>query len=62
MVSEKKIFSGFPHYNPMGAFCCHGNQSSDLIWPKIKCSQSPTPIMLQIFGCDRPNGHRDIHV
>ena len=30
MVSEKKIFSGFPHYNPMGAFCCHGNQSSDL--------------------------------
>ena len=34
MVSEKKIFSGFPHYNPMGAFCCHGNQSSDPIWPK----------------------------
>ena len=20
----------FPHYNPMGAICCHGNQSSDL--------------------------------
>ena len=19
----------FPHYNPMGAICCHGNQSSD---------------------------------
>ena len=22
---------GFPHYNPMGAICCHGNQSSNLI-------------------------------
>ena len=21
----------FPHYNPMGAICCHGHQSSDLI-------------------------------
>ena len=24
----------FPHYNPMGAICCHGNQSSDQILPK----------------------------
>ena len=24
----------FPHYNPMGAINCHGNQSSDSIWPK----------------------------
>ena len=24
----------FPHYNPMGAFRCHGHQSSDPIWPK----------------------------
>ena len=31
MVSEKKIVSGFPHYNPMGAIGCHGNQSSDPI-------------------------------
>ena len=23
----------FSHYNPMGAICCHGNQSSDPIWP-----------------------------
>ena len=21
----------FPHYNPVGAICCHGNQSSDPI-------------------------------
>ena len=24
----------FPHYNPMIAISCHGNQSSDSIWPK----------------------------
>ena len=24
----------FPHYNPMGAIRCHGNQSSNPIWPK----------------------------
>ena len=24
----------FPHYNPMGAIRCHGQQSSDPIWPK----------------------------
>ena len=24
----------FPHYNPMGAICCLGNQSSDPILPK----------------------------
>ena len=31
----KKIHpKDFPHYNPMGAICCHGNQSSDPILPK----------------------------
>ena len=24
----------FPHYNSMGAICCHGNQSSDPTLPK----------------------------
>ena len=24
----------FPHYIPMGAIRCHGNKSSDPIWPK----------------------------
>ena len=24
----------FPHYNPMGAIRCHGNQSTNPIWPK----------------------------
>ena len=33
-TAEKKWRHRFLHYNPMGAFCCHGNQSSDLIWPK----------------------------
>ena len=33
MVSEKMIFLGFPHYNPiaMGAIRCHGHQSSNPI-------------------------------
>ena len=32
----------------MGAFCCHGNQSFDPIFPKTLCSLSPTPVMLHI--------------
>ena len=54
----------FPHYNPIGAaICCHGNQSSDPIWPNTQCSLSPIPMMLQIkFDCDRPTGLRDIQV
>ena len=24
----------FPHYNPLGAICCHGNQSSNPTWSK----------------------------
>ena len=24
----------FPHYNPMGAICCHGNKSSNPTWSK----------------------------
>ena len=28
-TAEKKWGHRFLHYNPMGAFCCHGNQSSD---------------------------------
>ena len=54
---------GFPHYNPMGAMCCHGNQSSDPIWPNTLCRRSPTSKMLQMkFDCDLPAGLRDIHV
>ena len=29
-----RVFTTFPHYNPMGAIHCHGNQSSNPIWPK----------------------------
>ena len=47
----------------MGAICCHGNQSSNRIWPKTKCSQSPTPMILQMkFDYDWPAGLRDINV
>ena len=45
-TAKKKWRHRFLHYNPMEAFCCHGNQSSDPIWPKTYCSQSPTPMML----------------
>ena len=31
----------FPHYNPMEAICCHGNQSSDPIWPKHIVANPP---------------------
>ena len=62
-MKELEWSQGFPHYNPMGAFCYHGNQSSDSIWPKTLCSQSPTPMMLQVkFDYDRPAGLRDIDV
>ena len=33
----------FPHYKSMGAFCCHGDQSSDPI-----CCLSPLPVTLHI--------------
>ena len=43
-----ECFQHLPHYNTMGAICCHGNQSSDPIWPKTSFRLSPTPIMLQL--------------
>ena len=33
-MKELEWSQGFPHYNPMGAICCHGNQNSDPILPK----------------------------
>ena len=29
-----RMATTFPHYNSLGAICCHGNQSSDPTWPK----------------------------
>ena len=29
-----RVAQRLSQYKPMGATCCHGNQSSDLIWPK----------------------------
>ena len=53
----------FPHYNPMGAIRCHGNQSSYPTWSKTYCNQSPAPMMLQIkFGYNWPTGCGDIRV
>ena len=62
-TAEKKWQHHFPHFNPMGVFCCLGNQSSDPIWHKTSCSLSPTQMMLQMkFNCDRSACHGDIHV
>ena len=33
-MKELEWSQDFPHYNPMGAICCHGNHSSDPILPK----------------------------
>ena len=33
-MKELEWSQDFPHNNPMGAICCHGNQSSDPILPK----------------------------
>ena len=33
-MKELEWLQDFPRYNPMGAICCHGNQSSDPILPK----------------------------
>ena len=33
-MKELEWSQDFSHYNPMGAICCHGNQSSDPILPK----------------------------
>ena len=33
-MKEREWSQDFPHYNPMGAICCHGNESSDRILPK----------------------------
>ena len=58
-TTEKRWRYHFPHYNSMGAFCCHGNQNFDPICPKTLCSLSPTTLMLHIkFDQDCP-GHQN---
>ena len=62
-TAEKKWQHHFLHYNPMGAICCHGNQSFGPILPKTRCSLSPILLMPLIkFHCNRPTVCRDIHV
>ena len=42
-MKELEWSQDFPHYNPMGAICCHGNQSSDPILPKNLMQSIPHP-------------------
>ena len=62
-TTEKRWRYHFPHYNSMGAFCCHGNQSFDPICPKTLCSLSLTPMTLHIkYDQDWLTGIRDIQI
>ena len=62
-TTEKRWIYHFPHYKSMGAFCFHGKQSFDPIYPKTLCSLSPTPMMLHIkFDQDWSTGFSDIQV
>ena len=61
--NQEKVETSFSHYKSMGAFCCHGNQSFDPIFPKTLCSLSPNPLMLHMkFDQDRPTGFKDFQV
>ena len=40
-MKEIERSQDFFHYNPMGAICCHGNKSSDPIYPKPNAANPP---------------------
>ena len=62
-TTKKRWRHRFSHCNSMGAFCCLGNQSFDLICAKTLCSLSPTPVMLHIkLDLGWLAGFRDIQV
>ena len=48
-MNELEWSQDFPQYNPMGAICCHGNQSSDPI------SLKPNAVNPQPQQCSRRN-------
>ena len=52
----------FPHYNSMGAFGCHGNQSFDPICPKIYAAFMQPSDATCKFDQDWPTGLQDIQV
>ena len=59
-MKELEWSQDFPHYNPMGAICCHGNQSSDQSsdwkwnsWPFpefFPCPWQPWYLYIYIYG------------
>ena len=58
---EEDLFKFFFHYKSMGAICCHGNQNSNSISPKILCSLFSHLIMLHTkFDQDWLSGISDI--
>ena len=60
-IKEQEWSQDFPHYNHMGAICCHGNQSSDFLAQNLM-QPIPHPNDAQMkFDYDQPAGFRDIH-
>ena len=51
-MKELEWSQDFPHYNPMRAICCHGNQSSDQIQMKLQMK----------FDYNGPAGLREIYI
>ena len=50
-MKKLRCSQAFSHRKPMGPISCHSNQSSEAIFLKCICKQSPTKDMLQIeFG------------
>ena len=52
----------FPHYNPLGAIGCHGNQSSDPTCPRPYAAFPHPNNASNKFGWKRLSGCRDNHV
>ena len=63
MVLENNIFSGFPHYIPLGLSVAMETRVLIRSDPKPNAAFPPIPMMLQIkIGYDWPTGVGDIHV
>ena len=43
-IEELECSQDFPHYNPIRAICCHGNQNSDWIPPNPLPNDAPDEI------------------
>ena len=62
-MKEIERSQGFPHYNPMGAICCHGNKVLIRSGPKPNADNpQPQRCSKNKFDYDKLAGLRDIRV